>query len=87
MAERFKVTKAEQAAGLDEEAAVTGKLLSSEKHQGKLGRAGRTLRQRNGPTVFWRGFCSVGCVAFYAPLPAGDLIYHYFHPVFGYSPV
>uniref|UniRef100_A0A1I8JVB5 Uncharacterized protein n=1 Tax=Anopheles merus TaxID=30066 RepID=A0A1I8JVB5_ANOME len=35
MAERFKVTKAEQAAGLDEEAAVTGKLLSSEKHQGE----------------------------------------------------
>ncbi|KFB40860.1 hypothetical protein ZHAS_00008385 [Anopheles sinensis] len=34
MAERFKVTKADQE-GPDEEAAVTGKLLSNEKHQGK----------------------------------------------------
>ena len=56
MAERFKVTKAEQAAGLDEEAAVTGKLLSSEKHQGKLGRAGRALGSGMGQLFFGVGF-------------------------------
>lgn len=38
MSERFKVTKTEPVAAPDEEAAVTGKLLESEKQQqGKCG--------------------------------------------------